>query len=321
VNRRQFLKNSAVAGAGIAVAGWAGWPDPASAAAACLWGARIDPSGTETTEQATLNLESKIGRKFAIARQYAAWDRDLPDGYDTWAAQGGRMPYIAWQATKISGAAVTWSSIANGVWDSRIKSQAQALKTWGKPAYFCFHHEPENDGKNGDATQFKAAWAHVKNIFGSVGATNLKWVAAFMASTYNGGHGGIDTWMPSGSDILFGVDGYNRGACDPKPGWRSFDQIFQPAHAYAVNKGHGLFIGEYGCVEDTACGNTSGSGSRKAQWFTDASTTIKSWPELKAIVYSNTEWVFNGVDVNYRVTTSAKSLSAYKTVGLDGYFQ
>jgi len=302
------------------VASWAGWPDPARAKATCLWGARTDPYGTETTDKATRNLEDRIGRKFAILREYAAWDRDLPTGYQRWVARTGRVPYIAWHATKIDGTAITWSSIANGTRDEWIKTQARALKSWARPAYFCFHHEPENDTKNGNAAEFKAAWAHVRRIFRRVGVTNLKWVAAFMASTYKGGHGGIDAWMPPDTDILFGVDGYNRGACDPKPGWRSFSDIFLPAHKHAVAKGHGLFIGEFGCVEDTACGKTSGSSTRKAHWFTHASATMKTWSELKAVVYSNTEWVFNGVDVNYRVDTTTESFKSYKAVGLDPYF-
>ena len=320
MDRRLFIKTSALAGAGVALGSWVGWPEAALATGSCLWGARTDPYNGETTEQATKNLETKIGRKLALVRQYAAWDRSLPDNYDTWAANTGHVPYIAWHAIKIGGAAVSWSSIANGIHDAAILAQAASLKAWGKRAYFCFHHEPENDPKNGNAAQFKAAFVHVHKLLQQAGATNLTWVAAFMASTYNGGHGGIAAWMPATPGILYGVDGYNRGACDPKPGWRSFAEIFHPARDYAKAKGHGLFIGEYGCVEDTACGNTKGSTSRKATWFTDAASAIKSWPEVKGAVYSNTQWVFNGNKVDYRVTTNSKSLAAYKTVGKESYF-
>ena len=47
---------------------------------------------------------------------------------------------------------------------------------------------------------------------------------------------------------------------------------------------------------------------------------IKSWPEVKGVIYSDTQWVFNGKQVDYRVTTSTKSLDAYKTVGDSSYF-
>jgi hypothetical protein len=321
MERRTFLRASALAGAGVALGSWVGWPDPAFATASCLWGARPDPYGTESTERATRNLEAKIGRKLALVREYSAWDRDLPDKYDTFAGNTGRIPYISWHAIKISGAAVSWSSIANGVHDAAILAQAASLKAWGKPAYFCFHHEPENDPKNGNAAQFKAAFSHVHTLFQRVGATNLRWVAAFMASTYCGGHGGIAQWMPATKGLLYGVDGYNRGSCDPKPGWRSFAQIFQASRDYAKAKGHGLFIGEYGCVEDTACGNAGGATSRKAAWLSDAASTIQSWPEVKGVIYSNTEWVFNGTKVNYRVTTGTKSLAAFTSAGQRSYFK
>lgn len=320
MDRRDFLKTSVLTGAGIALGSWVGWPDPALATASCQWGARTDPYNSESTEQATDNFETKIGRKLAITRQYAAWDRVLPDNYDTWSARTGHIPFIAWHAKKISGGAISWASIANGSHDSQIIAQAKSLKAWGKSAYFCFHHEPENDPANGSPADFRAAWSHVYALFSNVGANRLTWVPTFMASTYNGGHGGIGQWMPSTTGTLYGVDGYNRGACDPKPGWRSFGEIFQPARDYAKSKGHAMFIPEFGSVEDTACGQSGGRASRKAGWITDAAADIKSWPEVKGAVYSNTQWVFNGVKVDYRVTTSSQSLDAYKAAGAQIYF-
>lgn len=320
MDRRGFLKTSAMAGAGIALGSQLGWPDPALATASCLWGARTDPYNNESTEQATKNFEAKINRKLAVVRQYAAWDRKLPDNYDTWAAKNGHIPFIAWHAKKIGGGAISWASIASGLHDTQIIAQARSLKAWGKPAYFCFHHEPENDPANGGPSDFKAAWGRVHSLFNNVGATKLTWVPTFMASTYHGGHGGIDRWMPLTAGTLYGVDGYNRGACDPTGGWRSFSQIFKPARDYARSKGHGMFIPEWGSVEDTACGHTGGKASRKAHWITDAAADIRSWPEVQGAVYSNTQWVFKGNKVDYRVTTNSKSLAAFKSAGQQAYF-
>ena len=320
MDRRDFLRASALAGAGVALGSQVGWPDPAFATSSCLWGARTDPYTTESTEQATRNFEAKIGRKLAVVRQYAAWDRPLPDNYDRWAARTGHTPFIAWHAKKIGGEAISWASIANGAHDTQIIAQGRSLRAWGRPAYFCFHHEPENDPANGNASEFKAAWSRIHTLFTSAGAAKLTWVPTFMASTYNGGHGGIDQWMPLTSGTLYGVDGYNRGACDPTGGWRSFSEIFKPARDYAKAKGHGMFIPEWGSVEDAACGNMGGKASRKANWIADAAAAIKSWPEVKGAIYSNTRWVFNGAKVDYRVTTNSRSLSAFKSAGKRAYF-
>ena len=52
----------------------------------------------------------------------------------------------------------------------------------------------------------------------------------------------------------------------------------------------------------------------------DAAAAIKSWPEVQGVTYSNTEWVFDGFHVNYRVTTSNQALAAYKAAGAQSYF-
>jgi hypothetical protein len=318
MERRDFMKRSALAGAGL-VLGTQMRTDTALAAPACSWGARTDPYKGETVQRATLDFEAKIGRKIAIVREYSCWDRDLPDHYDTWAGNRGLIPMIAWHARTSGGGVIPWASIAKGAHDARIRNQARSLKAWGKKAYFCFHHEPENDHANGGPAEFRAAWSRVHHIFGSVGTPNLTWVPTFMASTYRGGHGGIGRWMPLTGGTLFGVDGYNRGACDPA-GWRTFDEIFRAARNYARAKGHGLFIPEFGCVEDGACTGTGGDPTRKAAWITRAASTITSWPEVRGVVYSNTEWVFKGAHVNYRVTTSKQSLTAYRAAGELAHF-
>jgi hypothetical protein len=138
-----------------------------------------------------------------------------------------------------------------------------------------------------------------------------------MRGTYQGARGGPAAWVPSGCDLL-GVDGYNRGACNPLNGWQSFHDIFIAAHQYAKGHGRRLLIQEYGSVGREACGEHV-KLSRGA-WLSDAADTITSWTEIEAVVYSNTRAEYNGQELTFRVDAAATSLAAYREIGHRAYF-
>jgi hypothetical protein len=260
-----------------------------------------------------------VGRKLAITRHYREWKDVLPGSFAGWSAARGRVPYVSWHTRPVS-----WEAVASGNKDAWIRTQAESIKAAGYPMYFCFHHEPENEPSLGDAAAFAAAAAHVRHVFDRVGVTNLTWVITLMASTYAGGNGGPEPWLPHDADYdLLGVDGYNRFPCllrRSKHPWRSFAELFRPARRFAVARGKRLFVGEYGCVEQDACGYTSGDPRAKGRWFHDARSTLKSWPEVEAVVYSHTEAEHQGFTEAFWVDTSAHSLEAFKTMGGDPYF-
>jgi hypothetical protein len=323
VDRRDFLKTTALAGAGLTIPSVLD-AEPAAAApgARCKWGAYACPRGGETAQHAIRNLEGKIGRKLGITRHYMNWDREIPGELIRWSAAGGRKPYISWKAERQNGTAISWRAIANGTWDRHIREQAARIRAWGKPAFFNFHHEPENDSRNGTPTDFRNAFQRVRNIFDAMNVHNLTWVVILMAPTYEGGHGGHMRWLPSRFELV-GVDGYNRWPCLPnrsKHSWTPFKEIFAPAHRVAVNRHKGMFIGEFASVERNACGNRGGDRQAKARWIRHAAETIKGWPRVKGVVYSHTLARYGGFNEAFWVNTSTSSLKAYRRAGKMDYF-
>jgi hypothetical protein len=317
IDRREFLRRSAVIGAGVLASHGLATVEIADAASShCRWGVMASPRAGQTWSQALTDLEQKVHRKFSIVRRYHVWDEPLPTRFETWYSRHGRTPYVGWHAFDSSGDPIPWASIAAGDHDAWIHSQARALKRWNRPMYFSFHHEPENDTAScGDAADFVAAWNQVHRVFSSVHVPQLTWVITLMASTYAGNDGGAHLWLPARYNLL-GVDGYNRGPCDGSDQWRTFAEIFGPAHRTARHRREGLFIGEFGCVEQDSCGNGSGDPDAKARWFSHARSTIKTWPQVRAACYSHTATSGNA----YWVDTSPPSLRAYRKVGLDRYF-
>ena len=58
----------------------------------------------------------------------------------------------------------------------------------------------------------------------------------------------------------------------------------------------------------------------KAAWLKDAAATIKAWHEVKAVVYTQKDATFRGLDVDFRVDNSPASLQAFRHIGHDPYF-
>jgi hypothetical protein len=324
LTRRDLLRRAgAIAAGGVAMAAAPGLQSsllPRALAGVspghCGWGAYVDPRGRDT-EVAIQEFEALIGRKLDITRHYIRWNGDVANGPITWSAAGGRTPLVDLSTHKRGGEWIKWADIAAGRYDAELREKAHALRDLDRKVYFVFQHEPENDTLAGNAAEYKAAFNHARNLFDDEGATKLRWVATLMRGTYQGARGGPKAWVPSGAHLL-GVDGYNRGACNPLIGWQSFRDIFVAARFYANNHGRKLFVQEFGSVGQEACGDHNKLS--RSQWLYDAAETIRGWPEIEAVVYSNTKAVYNGQKLTFRVETSAQSLRAYREIGHRAYF-
>jgi hypothetical protein len=305
MNRREFLTRSAATGAALTVAGRLALPDISSAATRnILWGANCLPkSGQRSQQEAVAEMERRLGRRFDTAHFRMTWTVPLVNDFTRWSVNSGHVPLLSWFTRKRSGGMVSWSSIARGDQDAWIHTQAVNLKATGWRGYFAFHKEPENEG---NAQDWKAAYNRVHSIFDNVGVTGFKWLVTLTAATYGGSNGGPGAWLPYRWDTL-GVDGYNRNFCGRSNGWRSFEQVFGDARNYARSRSRGLFIQEWGCVESTA--------GRKAQWFDNARSVLKSWPEVIGVSYNH-----ENTDCNYWIDSSTSSFNAFKNMGQDPYF-
>jgi hypothetical protein len=321
ISRREFLARSAL-GAGVAALGTAALGTsellrPAVAAATprsdALWGAFVEPRG-RTRISSVRAFEDLIGRHIDITRHYLQWDRRVVNDVVEASVDTGHIPLIGMLAKRTNGTAARWANIAGGRYDTVLEEKGTSLRGLGRPVYFVFHPEPENDTVSGSAADFKRAFNHIRMVFDSVGAKNLRWMATLMRGTYHGHNGGPRRWFPPAADIV-GADGYNRGGCS-RGGWVSFKDVFAAARGYARARGMPLFIEEWGSVEGSSCGTHPGHD--KATWIRDAGETIRSWPELAGVCYSQTRAYYErtGKTVDYRVNTSQRSLDAYRRVGL-----
>ena len=256
--------------------------------------------GTETQIDAVLRMEQTADRPFDTVMQRMPWSRTPANAFSRWIGNSGRIPLLAWFSRKPD---VPWNQIASGAHDDRIRTEARKIRDAGWPCYFSFHKEPEDEPQLGDALAFRSAHDRVWQLFHDEEVSNAVFVPVLMASTFAGGHGGADRWLPKRYDLL-GVDGYNRNISG---NWRSAEGIFGPARDHAVRSSRPLMIVESGCVE--------GALGQKGQWFIDAAAVLTSWPEVVYFSYNDEMG-----DRNYRVDTSSSSVDGYRRMGADPSF-
>lgn len=263
-------------------------------------------------------VENQVGRTFDLDVRYYLVGKDQIIGdRERWAVARGETPLIHLSLRK--DLPYTWKKITQGAADTYLKQQAIAAKTFGKTIYFNFQNEADhNKSWAGTPADFIAAYRHVVNLFRSNGASNVKYVLSLFTNP------GIPAsefarWYPGDAYVdVFGPTGYN-WACSPGhnaasrtcgKGWHSFQQVFSTAYAFAVAHGKPLFVTETGTAEDPA------NPDRKAQWIHDMATTVKSWPNLQAIV-----WFQAGNRGQYfAVNSSPAALQAFTCAGHDPYF-
>jgi beta-mannanase len=177
------------------------------------------------------------------------------------------------------------SKIAAGDYDSLIRSDARELKGLPGPVLVRWFAEMDNGQSRpyvASPASYIAAWRHIVDIFRSAGANNVYWV-----------------WCPGSGDFAPGIA-----------------QRYYPGNAYVdwgISTGKPLMIGEYGAVE--------GSPGQKAAWFRQAATQLRTeFPDIRAVVYFDDQHQNFGQDYNWRVTTSASALDAFREFATQSYF-
>lgn len=297
-------------------------PPAAAAGGAVLFGAKV---GSPTV---LADFEAKAGRKLGVVRVYDHWDTNFPSGWTRWLKDHGYGVSVSVNPV-VGGTVVPWRSIAGAQPGSAVHAnmvnRARAVRAFGAPVYFTFHHEPNQLVNQtlgyGTSADFVAAYRKLVGIFKAQGATNAKFVWTVTGSSFTAPADDFryaPKWYP-GDDVvdLVGADGYNwytclaRGQATKRP-WTSFASIFEGARKFSSAHAKGLVVNEWGSTEDPA------QPGRKGRWFAEAAATVKSpgWEHLRALAYYDS----GSGSCDWHVATSATSVAGFKSMGLDAHF-
>ncbi|MDX6533511.1 MAG: hypothetical protein QOF68_1255, partial [Gaiellales bacterium] len=279
-----------------------------------LFGAWTKPRSGRTVQQELTYTEQQIGRRFDIHHLYYHTDKALPSADMVSAARSGHIILMSFDPDPIN-STPTWQEIARGDQDATLIKRAQELRDFGVPVMLNFDHEADsNIGPFGSPADYVAAYRHVHQVFQSQGATNVIWVWNMQGVLFTD-HSAADAMYPGDGYVDWvSADAYNWYPGKSGSKWRSFADSFAPFHQWA-SQNHPdkpQMAGETGVQEDSA----TPDGGRKAAWIGDMAATLKSWPEMKAVVWFNSNKIYP-----WWYDSSAASLKAFKDVGQDCYFR
>ena len=290
-----------------------------------LFGAADDSNG-ESYEN-IINLEDSLALTFPIIQIYKAWGEgqiyDFPKNKVDAIVRIGSVPMITWEPwlekfsqenfPKISNLEQRNDhgllSIAKGHYDAYIKEWATEAAKVDTPIYLRVGHEMNDPYRypwgpqNNDPEEYIAAFRHIRNVFESVGATNVIWVWSPHLS-----YGKFQEYYPGTEFVdIIATGVLNYGTSTSWSDWWTFKEIFGNFYNDLAAFYKPIMIAEFGSLKP---------GGSRAKWFADALQDFnKKYPYVNAIVffhyasdgtitYKNVDWFIKN---DSEVTTAIKN--------------
>lgn len=292
-------------------------PTPAPVPASGRW-IGFFQQGVPTTMDALTTLENNVGVQAAVVNFYVTDTEGFPVNRAKAVAAHGSIPMITLEfwSTKTGGV----DTITNGSKDAALIAFADAAKAHGTEIWLRPLHEmnsnwyPWAGGTNGNtAAKVVAAWKHIKDVFTSRGATNVKFVWCVNAeSVPNTTANAISAYWPGDAYVdKMSIDGYNFGTSASWSTWRSFTSVYSSSYAkLTALSAKPLFVAEVACAEQ---------GGSKAAWITDMFKVIPtSFPRIQGVCWFNSNDL-TSTNTDWRVNSSTTSLAAFRAGATAGF--
>ncbi len=309
---------------GLSVAPSRGEVVPTVPAHVLAFGAHPYPRPGQSPEQALAELESQVGRKLEVVRDFEGWESVFPSPYHEVLKAGHRTMILSIRPRRANGSIVPLAQIAQAApgstLDQEMRSWARRIRDYAVPIYVTLHHEPETSGAQafGNAADFIAAWRHWVEVFRQERVNNARfmWImtdysmaVAPSAANYAGRWYPGDDWVDS-----MGTDSYNWYRCRPTAqiGWMSLETIADSFRRFgALHPTKPLWLTEWGSVEDPAV------PGRRADWF-DQARALFARPEYGQFVgISYFNYSAAGDPCVWRVDSPADALARFAAMAND----
>ncbi len=280
-------------------------------------GLGVTMPGVPWDMNALSSLTAMLGRAPRQVMWYASWsDRAaFPAAQAAQVAGTGATPVITWEpwnpANGVTQPAYALDRITAGDFRSYEVMWAKQIKAYGKPVVLRFAHEmngnwyPWSAQANGNtASDYVAAWRHVRSVFRNQGVTNVSW--SWSPNVPYVGSTPVRAVYPGDAYVdQVALDGYNWGTTQPWSAWTSFWDVFSAGvtqlRALTTKP---LFIAEVGCAEQ---------GGDKAAWVGDMFATLAAHPEIRGFT-----WFHYNKEADWRMNSSLPVVHAFQA-GLAGY--
>jgi hypothetical protein len=261
-----------------------------------------------------LELEAKLGRRFASIMWFMDWSQPFPAAAAENAAMAGAVPNITWEPW-IWGdeGRISLADINAGDWDAYISEWGAAAARFGKPLLVRWGHEFNGDwypwsvARNGeDPNAYIQAYRRVHRLVTEAGASNVIWVWCPNAGSVPAQDWNDPLAAYPGAEYVdwIALDGYDFDTN------ASFEDIFSKIYSMVLKEfDKPIYIGEF------ATGRT---GADKAAWLKAMHESLTtSFAGIKGIVYFNVlkerEWRLDDSPASLAGAREVLSLPFYKS--------
>jgi len=243
-------------------------------------------------------FEALVGKPVDIAATFTGFSEEFPSEFAADLATTTQTLLVFWEPEEAH------ASILSGKFDQKIRAFAEAARAYAGPIILVPFNEPnlyEPDdaptpwgfGADGNtAESFKAAWQHVRQVFGE--APNVKWGLAFNNVAIPEDPKNTITNLYPGEEWVdyVGVDGFNG-----YDGWQTPGEIFDATLGELKSLNKPIFIFSTASME----------GAQKQAWIRSFFSYLKEKPEIKGFV-----WFHINKEFDWRVNSDPDSLAAFK---------
>ncbi len=248
------------------------------------------------------SLQSNLGRQLPIVNTYRRFEQMVGTPSD--------QEFLARGATLM----VSWAtgdnrSILDGRHDDLIRRQARAIRKTRKPMLLRMRWEmdrPNLQATMWSGADYIAAWKYVRKIFAQERVKNVSWVWCPTAEGFI--RGNAPEFYPGDDQVDWTcVDVYAGERFAP------IGTLMGPFLQWAAQRPKPIVIGEFGVAK-------AWGSARRRDWLRDASRTFKANPQIKAVVYFESDPAGNGPKKQFQLTGDKPAFKAFNSLVQDPYF-
>jgi hypothetical protein len=252
--------------------------------------------------EAVDGLEQSLGRPLDIVNTYRRFEQLVGTESDAEFLARGATLMVSW-ATGDN------RSILAGEHDRLIREQARAIRKIHRPVLLRIRWEMDRPNLRAEmwsGEDYAAAYRHIREIFAQERATNVSWVWCPTAEGFI--RGDAPAFYPGDDQVDWTcVDVYAGNLFQP------IGQLMGPFLRWAAQRPKPIIIGEFGVAR------AWGSAGRAA-WLQDAGRTFKANPQIKAVVYFESNPAGNGPTQQFRLAGDRPAFKAFTRLTRDPYF-
>ncbi|MEU6718588.1 glycoside hydrolase family 26 protein [Nonomuraea purpurea] len=255
------------------------------------WGIAPEVFTGVPVDHALRGAESRMGAAADVVHVYHRGSELFPTDAEIALARDPARPrllMINWKPSFDH----TWAEIARGALDARIHRLAGYLRsTFPERFFLTIHHEPENDvdassGSGMEASDYAAMFRHIVLKLRGEGVKNAVMVMTYMGAPNWAAKPWFEDLYP-GDDVVdwVGMDPYADGRVDDFDGLVNKTRKEYPDWPGFYRWMQGRFPGKPVMVAEWGVFGRSGDRSFRRAFFESVRRQIKSYPQIKALIY------------------------------------